>query len=313
VIGEVVVSATSVDPHDVLRSLGYDETGEPERVLGGWDTLLWRFTTPDGGVHALRVYHQSYGPEAARRERIALEACARAELPAPRVERMGTFAALPVLVLTWCPGRTLLSEIERRPWQVWRLGRLFGQIQARIHAAPPPTELADGMPEEWIDRVLDEHRPLAEAVRRLAPATDVFIHMDYHPLNIICQGTVVTGIIDWAGAAAGDRRADLARTAATLLGAPVPPGPLKPLLNLARQLVLRAWRKGYEDVAGPMPDYEPFLAWAGATLLFEAEQVVDRDDVWGTREDLEVIRRLVEQWAETPRRERTLRGERGLR
>jgi hypothetical protein len=31
-----------------LADLGYAETTEPQKVKGGWDTLLWRFATPDG-------------------------------------------------------------------------------------------------------------------------------------------------------------------------------------------------------------------------------------------------------------------------
>jgi aminoglycoside phosphotransferase (APT) family kinase protein len=121
--------------------------------------------------------------------------------------------------------------------------------------------------------------------------------MDFHPLNLIVDGAKITGILDWAGAAAGDPRADLARTATTLLSASVPPGPLKPLLNVARGLVLRAWRSGYEELAGPMPDYGPFLAWAGATLLAEAELVMDRPEVWATEQDVARLRHLIDVWA----------------
>ena len=98
-------------------------------------------------------------------------------------------------------------------------------------------------------------------------------------------------------ATAGDPRADLARTEITLLWAPLPPGPLRPLLNLARNVFLRAWRSGYEEQGGPIPDFRPLRAWAGATLLTEIELVIDRPSVWGTREDIERLRHLVHVWA----------------
>ncbi|MDP2949718.1 MAG: aminoglycoside phosphotransferase family protein, partial [Chloroflexota bacterium] len=278
-------------------ALGYAETSEPQRVSGGWDTLLWRFDTPDGREHSLRVYHLPRLRGIAWRERIALETCARAGLPAPRVETVGEFEGLPAMVLGWCPGIALLSIIEKKPWAVWRLGRLFGRAQAQVHAVTPPAEFIATAPAEWVSRLTDEYADLAAHALSLELSTASLIHLDFHPLNLISDGATVTGIIDWTGAAAGDRRADLARTAITLLAAPVPPGPLRPVLNLARKLILRAWRSGYEEVAGPMPDYRPLMAWAGATLLAEAELVIDRPNVWGTEEDVKTFRRLVDVWA----------------
>jgi aminoglycoside phosphotransferase (APT) family kinase protein len=122
--------------------------------------------------------------------------------------------------------------------------------------------------------------------------------MDYHPLNLLSDGAAVTGIIDWSGAAAGDPRADLARTEITLLWAPLPPGPLRPLLNLARNLFLRAWRSGYQELAGSTPDFRPLRAWAAATLLTELEDVIDRASVWGTREDMRRLVRMMKLWAQ---------------
>ncbi len=128
-------------------------------------------------------------------------------------------------------------------------------------------------------------------------SASVLIHMDFHPINLVSDGAAVTGILDWSGAAAGDPRADLARTEITLLAAPIPPGPLSALLNLARSLILRAWRSGYEELAGPMPDFRPLRAWAGATLLAETEIAIDRPHVWGTHEDIERLRRKIDVWA----------------
>ncbi len=291
-----------IDPSRALSELGYAGASEPERVVGGWETLLWMFSTQDGRQHSLRVFQlpglsDDARREVAWRERIALEACGRAGLPAPRVETVGEVQGLPAMVLSWCPGMPLLSLIEKRPWSMWRLGRLFGQTQARLHAVAPPAEFLEQAPNDWASRVGGRHAALAAHVLSLQPSTDSLIHMDFHPLNLITDGVAVTGIVDWAGAAAGDRRADLARTVVTLLAAPVPPGPLRPVLNLARKLVMRAWRSGYEELAGPLPDYVPFLAWAGATLLLEMERDVGGANVWGTEQDIERFRHLIDAWA----------------
>ncbi len=294
---DVAEIEAQTDPRLVLAALGYPDTSGPQRVAGGWETLLWRFQTPDGLEHSLRFYHLPRVRPLAWRERLALETCERAGLPAPRVETASDYEGIPVMVLSWCPGRPLLSYVEQKPWALWRLGRMFGRVQAQMHAVAPPREFAATAPEDWATRAAGEYRDLAEHVLALRPSAASLIHMDFHPLNLVSDGTQVTGILDWSGAAAGDPRADLARTAITLIAAPIPPGPMKPLLSLARSLIMRAWRSGYREVAGAIPDYRPFMAWAGATLLTEIEPIIDRPNVWGTRQDIENFRRLVGVWA----------------
>ena len=46
---------------------------------------------------------------------------------------------------------------------------------------------------------------------RNAPSS--FLHLDYHPQNVLVKGLRVTGVIDWANAAIGDRHFDAATTA----------------------------------------------------------------------------------------------------
>lgn len=286
-----------IDPRRALAALGYAETSEPQRVTGGWDTLLWRFGTPDGRQHSLRVFHLPGRNEIAWRERIAMETCAKAGLPAPRVETVGEVQGLPAMVLSWCPGVPILAFVEKKPWALWRLGRLFGRAQAQMHAVAPPDEFVAVAPDDWVYRGGDQYADLATHALSMGLSASSLIHMDFHPINLISDGTTVTGIIDWSGAAAGDPRADLARTEVTIVWAPIPPGPLRPLLNLARSLILRAWRSGYEEVAGLMPDFRPLRAWAGATLLAETEVSIGRPHVWSTQEDIERLRRRIDLWA----------------
>ena len=219
---------TKIDPREVLAGLGFAETSEPRRVKGGWDTLLWRFGTPDGREHSLRVFCLPGRNEIAWRERLALETCAIAGLPAPRIEKLGEIQGLPAMVLSWCPGIPILAFVEKKPWALWRLGRLFGRAQAQMHAVAPPNEFVAAAPDDWVYRGGDQYAYLATHALSMGLSTSSLIHMDFHPLNLVSDGTQVTGILDWSGAAAGDPRADLARTEITLLAAPIPPGPALP-------------------------------------------------------------------------------------
>jgi hypothetical protein len=72
---------------------------------------------------------------------------------------------------------------------------------------------------------------------------------------------------------------------------------MRPFLNLVRNILLRAWRSGYEEVAGPMPDIRPLRAWALATLLRETELTLGRPGVWTTEETVVRFRRMIDAWA----------------
>lgn len=280
-----------------MRSLGFPETTPPQPVKGGWETLIWRFKTPDGSPHSLRVYWLPEGAEIARREQIAMRACSEAGFPAPIVEATGEAGGYPAAVLTWRPGVPILSIVEKKPWTIWRLTRLFGRAQARLHSIQPPDEFRESAPDAWLSLATDRYADVIEHARSLGLATGHLIHMDYHPLNVVSDGRTVTGVLDWSRAAAGDPRADLARTEITYLWAPIPPGPLAPVFNALRNLMLRAWRSGYRQEAGHLPDYRPLRAWAGATMLAEVEPVLGREGVWGTEEDLTRLRAMIETWA----------------
>ena len=285
-----------IDPRDALRTLGYAEPADLKPVLGGWDTAIWRFGSGDGCHHALRVFRGPDWAEPATRERAALEAAAAAGLPVPAVEAFGQWRDLPTMVISWCPGEPLLQCIERRPWSMWRLSRLLGEVQARIHAVPPPEALRRGAPTYWLARAGHDAEACASALASAGVSSGSLIHGDYHPLNVLSDGRVITGIVDWTLAAAGDARADLAMTTAILQTAPVPPSPLSPLLKVARWLVYLAWRRGYQSVAGPIPDLAPFLVWAGAAFLNETVPRIGEAHVWGTEEDMEALRRWTARW-----------------
>lgn len=285
-----------VDPKEALAGLGYKEPAEVERVLGGWDTAIWRFATEDGSRHVLRVYRSADARPASIRERVALEAAAADGLPVPAVEAFGEWRERPAVVLTWRPGEPLLRCIQRKPWTVWRLSRELGRLQARVQRVPVPDALREGAPDYWLARRGGGAGMDTSGLEQAGVGSDAFVHMDLHPMNVLSDGRTITGIVDWTNAAAGDVRADLAWTTTLLRVAPMPPSRLNILLRTGRWLFYRGWRRGYESVAGPIPDLAPFLAWAGAVLLNEALPRVDEPQVWATEKDMEAVRRWVARW-----------------
>jgi Ser/Thr protein kinase RdoA (MazF antagonist) len=277
-----------IEPQKILINLGYKRVSELERIYGGWTTLLWRFRTEDTSYHTLRIYHQpqELKGEMAQREELVLRVCQRAGLPVPVVEKSTKISEFPTLVLSWCEGSPLISFIEKKPWTIWHWGRVFGKLQAKLHKVKPPAELEKDSPLDWINRIPQEYTKIVSDILALNPSSNSIIHLDFHPLNIISDGSKITGIIDWSGACAGDIRADLARTEVTILTAPIPPSPTRLVLNFARKIFLKAWRYGYAKVMGFLPDYRPFIGWACANLLWEIELFGGKFSGWVKDEEI---------------------------
>jgi aminoglycoside phosphotransferase (APT) family kinase protein len=200
----------------------------------------------------------------------------RQQVPVPDVYAEGSWHDRPALLLAWCAGTTLLSAVRAQPWRVWQLGVAMGRIHAQIHAAPIPDWLADALPS--------------------ISATDMrasILHLDYHPLNIMCTRQGISGVLDWANAAQGDRRADLARTITLLRLAPAPPRSPALLLSVLRRLLEAAWRSGYCQLhpADAFDHLEPFYAWAGDWMERDLRPKLGRPGVWLTERDLDRIHR----------------------
>jgi hypothetical protein len=159
----------------------------------------------------------------------------------------------------------MAEELRARPWRAWKLGVRFGRMQAAIHAVPAPGALRR-YPDSWIAWAGPAAEPLQARLRAADHRADALLHLDYHPLNVMTDGTRVTGVLDWTNARAGDPRADAARTV-TILRVDVKGGGASLVLERGvRWLFEQGWRHGYTRAAGPLGDLTPFYAWAGAVM-----------------------------------------------
>ncbi len=281
-----------ITPQALLESLGVKDVIGVEKVTGGTDTAIWRVETA-GPTYALRVFRTDQ-METCCREVAAMQAASAMRIPVPTVHAKGFYGGVPVLLLSWCAGKTILQELRERPWQAWRLGVLFGRMQARIHSVSAPAELGDAT--SWIDWAGENEPELKKrlAARRLGARQ--LLHLDYHPLNVMTDGKRVTVVLDWANACAGDPRADVARTLTILrLNAERAemPAPLARVMTRSLEL---GWRRGYRQVAGSLGDLDIFYAWAGASM--ETDLLLPGLDQPGrlTRWQLARIRAWTQHW-----------------
>jgi aminoglycoside phosphotransferase (APT) family kinase protein len=266
----------------MLSALGVHAPSAVAPVAGGWDTQIWRVSAADS-TYALRVFRAEQ-LNTWHREAAVMRTLSEAGLPVPRVHAEGVNDGRPALLMSWCSGRTLLAEVQARPWRLWSLGVAFGRMHARIHALSVPAALAEVVP------ALD-----APAEDKAAPA---LLHMDYHPLNVMVDGGRVTGVLDWANVRVGDRRADLARTVTLLRLPPLPPGTPAVVQLVMRPLLEAAWRAGYRQLqrADPFVDMAPFYAWAGGMMERDLRPKLGQPGVWLQSRDLERIERWTRTW-----------------
>jgi aminoglycoside phosphotransferase (APT) family kinase protein len=153
-------------------------------------------------------------------EALALQLLSETTVPAPRLYAADLEAAIcdvPALLESWVPGSPA--------WQPDDLDAYLeraAEVLVAIHAASVPStaELPRYAPYRgrepivspafttrpglWkrVAHVLDGPRPVHD---------ETVIHRDYHPGNVLWDGTQVTGVVDWATAAWGPSGIDLAR------------------------------------------------------------------------------------------------------
>ncbi|HUG14682.1 MAG TPA: aminoglycoside phosphotransferase family protein [Thermomicrobiales bacterium] len=266
------MSADHLDPVAILTGLGYDNPRSVEPVGGGRDTTIWR-VEHGGTAYALRVFRPEQAPVVPR-EVAAMRAAAAGGVPVPEVHAVDASQRHPAMLLSWREDRTVVAELASRPERAWELGVLSGELLARINAVTAPEKA-----RSWREGPGAVEPPLSTRLDTLARG-DALLHLDFHPLNLLTDGQRITAVLDWTNARAGDPRADLARSISILR---LDTGELSPHeQSLARQYE-RGLRRGY----GPVSEFAPYLAWAGAFMLNDIRR---RSDATADQ------RRRIEAW-----------------
>lgn len=130
----------------------------------------------------------------------------------------------------------------------------------------------------------------------MTPLPSVLLHLDYHPMNVLTDGTHITAVLDWVNTMAGDPRIDYARTVTILRVDPFSPEPISPQVRAMRRLLTRAWQQGYEEIAGEVSDMAVFYAGAGVLMQYNLDRRVANPDHWLQPHHLDPVRRWTRYW-----------------
>ena len=169
--------------------------------------------------HVLKLYRDWCPPDwveyEARIAHIVYEAGIRSPAPGEIIEMEGRRG----LIYQRLEGVSMVQDLNRRPWMLWRHAHSLADLQLKIHE-----KSTTGLPS-YKDRLrhdIDETQHLTEGLRRKArellehlPEGHNICHGDFHPENILVtqSGPVV---IDWMTACSGSPWADVARTSLIL-------------------------------------------------------------------------------------------------
>lgn len=156
-------------------------------------------------------------PDLAAHEAAALEEAQKSGVPAPRLVAYSSadvgFNA-PVVLMSHLEGEILLRPTNLRRW----LCDLARQLAA-LHRYPAEAfpwrfrswcDKGKLAPPEWAAAPCIWEEAVAIALGPAPASQQVFIHRDYHPVNVLWKNESVSGVVDWINACQGPAGVDVA-------------------------------------------------------------------------------------------------------
>jgi len=208
------------------------------------------FAWQDGTV--LRLMRSPDARPQVEWEQRAMAAAAATGVRVPAVGEIATVDGRPGLIMERIDGPDMLTLIGRKPWTVWSVGRITGELHAAMHEAVAPAELRP-LRERLRARIEGADLvsgPIAGAALReldSLPNGDRLCHGDFHPGNVLDAGGEHV-VIDWTNVTRGDPTADYVRTVMMIrLGDPPPGSPvvIRVGARFLRRLLLSAYVRSY--------------------------------------------------------------------
>lgn len=277
------------DIHAWLIQAGFPEDIELAPLGSGLgSTSLWTFRpSPRTAPLVVRVFREG-ATRVADREYLAMRTAADHGVPVPTVVTRGEIRNRPLLVTTFAEGTPVGHAIRETPDRALELGLRMGEVLGRLHTIVAPEGLTAGT-AGWIERGGSSLAPIRHLLLTI-PDQDRLLHLDYHPLNVLTDGTDITAIIDWENTLEGPPPMDLARTRAILHVAKVS-GQLPEEHHGIIDRLVDGLERGHASIVGPDPHPELSEVWATAMTVDDLAGHLGKPGSWVTSEFLERLAR----------------------
>ena len=243
---------------EAAKSLGLPQ--DELSLLPGAAGQTWSF-----GEHILRVR-----PATGMKVEMAAWAAAASVVPTPVVielAELGTMSAalgaMSAALVSRIPGTAAGDLAMISPERARKRGRACGRIHSLLSQVGAPKIVPPvPVPANW---------PGATP----QPGGDRLLHLDLHPFNVLVDETdSVSGVVDWANAAAGDPDLDRARSASILA---LDPRAMERGVDPKWAALTRGWTESADLDDVP----HVAMAWACHFMLDDLSSRYDRDQLAG--------------------------------
>ncbi|WP_042224374.1 phosphotransferase family protein [Oceanobacillus manasiensis] len=247
---------------NLLLQLNLGRISNYKRIKGGRDSVVFKVGTLTGEAYAVRILPEDRLEQFRQEEKFITVAMDKG-IPVPIVQDVRIVDKHAVMIMEWARGRTVLEELLASPKDASGLGYNFGRMQHRLHSVMPYYNRKS----QWLDPQTDKEKELYEIANYSNNEIIKFLHMDFHPLNVLAENNKITAVLDWVNASTGDYRYDLARTYSILNTEEA-----RRHLGLDHVLVRKfreAWLDGYYGGKKERDELVPYLNWANLRLSRE--------------------------------------------
>ncbi len=156
-------------------------------------------------------------PDLALHEASSLNKAAQGGVPTPELlayDEKGERCGVPATLMTRLPGTVELKPADLDKWL-----HQLAEALVRLHVIEagdfswsyyPYSDIGSLSPPGWSSFPQLWERAIGIVSAPRPPTRELFIHRDYHPNNVLWQGGLVSGVVDWVNACRGPVGIDVA-------------------------------------------------------------------------------------------------------
>lgn len=200
----------------------------------------------------LKLFRDSKDDKVAIREMEILRIIDKTGISVPKVYEYIHTEGRPGFIMERIDGNSIIAVIEKKPYLMLRMSKLFGKSHSEIHKKDAPIEipLIKEEMKNCIKTVSCLSIEIIEYTIKLLselPSGNSICHGDYNPANVIINFENPV-FLDWGGVSKGDSAADVAHTLLILKNGQFPPNTpfiLKFIFGLGRKTFANIYFQTY--------------------------------------------------------------------